>query len=316
MTSPTETLAQEPAAPRPAGPAPRKPKRSGVGRVSPTFYWMVLPAVLLFFVLHTVPVLNGIFFSMTNYAGYGEWDFTWFQNYVNLFKDDQVLNAYLFTFGFAIVATVVVNVISLAIALGLNAKIKFRTGLRGIFFIPNILSILVIGYVFNYLFSNSLPAIAENLGITALSTSILADPDLAWVGIVILAVWQAAAFNIIIYLAGLQTIPGELYEAASLDGARRWRQFSSITFPLIGAFFTINMVLSLKNFLQVFDHIIALTNGGPGTSTQSVSLLIYRGGFQGGEYAYQTANAVIFLVVIVLISVIQLRVLQRREATF
>lgn len=291
-------------------------RRPGTSRTSRTFYWMVLPAVLLFFVLHTIPVLNGVFFSMTNYAGYGEWDFTWFTNYVNLFKDDQVLNAYAFTFGFALVSTVLVNVIALAIAIGLNSRIKFRTGLRGIFFIPNILSILVIGYVFNYLFSNSLPEIASRLGIDALSTSILADPDLAWVGIVILAVWQAAAFNIIIYLAGLQTIPGELYEAASLDGASTWRKFTSITFPLIGPFFTINMVLSLKNFLQVFDHIMALTAGGPGTSTQSVSLLIYRGGFQGGEYAYQTANAVIFLVVIVLISVFQLRVLQRREASF
>lgn len=291
-------------------------RRPGTTRISRTFYWMVLPAVLLFFVLHTIPVLNGVFFSMTNYAGYGEWDFTWFTNYVNLFKDDQVLNAYAFTFGFALVSTVLVNVIALAIAMGLNSRIKFRTGLRGIFFIPNILSILVIGYVFNYLFSNSLPEIASRLGIDALSTSILANPDLAWVGIVILAVWQAAAFNIIIYLAGLQTIPGELYEAASLDGASTWRKFTSITFPLIGPFFTINMVLSLKNFLQVFDHIMALTAGGPGTSTQSVSLLIYRGGFQGGEYAYQTANAVIFLVVIVLISVFQLRVLQRREASF
>lgn len=291
-------------------------RRPGTSRVSRTFYWMVLPSVLLFFVLHTIPVLNGVFFSMTNYAGYGEWDFTWFTNYVNLFKDDQVLNAYAFTFGFALVSTILVNVISLAIAMGLNSRIKFRTGLRGIFFIPNILSILVIGYVFNYLFSNSLPEIASRLGIDALSTSILANPDLAWVGIVILAVWQAAAFNIIIYLAGLQTIPGELYEAASLDGASTWRKFTSITFPLIGPFFTINMVLSLKNFLQVFDHIMALTAGGPGTSTQSVSLLIYRGGFQGGEYAYQTANAVIFLVVIVLISVFQLRVLQRREASF
>lgn len=303
-------------APRATNPRTAARRRPGTSRVSRTFYWMVLPAVLLFFVLHTVPVLNGIFFSMTNYAGYGEWDFTWFANYVNLFKDDQVLNAYAFTFGFALVSTVLVNVISLAIALGLNSRIRFRTGLRGIFFIPNILSILVIGYVFNYLFSNSLPEIAAGLGIDALSTSILADPDLAWVGIVILAVWQAAAFNIIIYLAGLQTIPGELYEAASLDGASTWRKFTSITFPLIGPFFTINMVLSLKNFLQVFDHIMALTAGGPGTSTQSVSLLIYRGGFQGGEYAYQTANAVIFLVVIVLISVFQLRVLQRREASF
>ncbi|WP_083942296.1 carbohydrate ABC transporter permease [Sanguibacter suarezii] len=290
-------------------------RRTGAGRISPTFYWMVIPAVVLFFVLHTVPVLTGMFFSMTNYAGYGSWDFTWFDNYVNLFKDDQVIKAYLFTFGFALVATVAVNVISLAVALGLNAKIKFQTGMRGIFFIPNILSILIVGYVFNYLFSNSLPEIAERLGITALSSSILANPDLAWVGIVILAVWQAAAFNIIIYLAGLQTIPGEVYEAASLDGAGPVRKFSSITFPLIAAFFTINMVLSLKNFLQVFDHIVALTDGGPGTSTQSVSLLIYRGGFQGGEYAYQTANAVIFLLVIVAISLFQLRVLQRRESS-
>lgn len=313
MTTSSTAPARAPRATNPRAAARRRP---GTSRVSRTFYWMVLPAVLLFFVLHTIPVLNGIFFSMTNYAGYGEWDFTWFANYVNLFKDDQVLDAYAFTFGFAFVSTILVNVISLAIALGLNSRIKFKTGLRGIFFIPNILSILVIGYVFNYLFSNSLPEIASGLGIDALSTSILANPDLAWVGIVILAVWQAAAFNIIIYLAGLQTIPGELYEAASLDGASAWRTFRSITFPLIGPFFTINMVLSLKNFLQVFDHIMALTAGGPGTSTQSVSLLIYRGGFQGGEYAYQTANAVIFLVVIVLISVFQLRVLQRREASF
>lgn len=311
----TTSATRAPIAP-PDRPDRRIRRRPGAGRVAPTFYWMVVPAIVLFFILHTVPVLTGIFFSMTNYAGYGTWDFTWFDNYVNLFKDDQVIKAYAFTFGFALVATIAVNVISLAVALGLNAKIKFQTGMRGIFFIPNILSILIVGYVFNYLFSNSLPEIAERLGITALSSSILANPDLAWVGIVILAVWQAAAFNIIIYLAGLQTIPGELYEAASLDGAGTVRKFSAITFPLIGAFFTINMVLSLKNFLQVFDHIVALTNGGPGTSTQSVSLLIYRGGFQGGEYAYQTANAVIFLLVIVAISLFQLRVLQRREASF
>ena len=95
------------------------------------------------------------------------------------------------------------------------------------------------------------------------------------------AVWQASAFAIIIYLSGLQTIPQELYEAASIDGAKPWRQFRSITFPLISAFFTINMVLSLKGFLQVFDHIVALTNGGPGTATESITLLIYRGGFTG-----------------------------------
>jgi raffinose/stachyose/melibiose transport system permease protein len=132
---------------------------------------------------------------------------------------------------------------------------------------------------------------------------------------VVLAVWQAAAFAIIIYLAGLQTIPADVYEAASIDGAGAWRQFWSVTFPLIAAFFTINMVLSLKNFMMVFDHVVAMTNGGPGTSTESISLVIYRGGFQGGEFAYQTANAVMYFVIIVLVSFFQLRILQRREVS-
>jgi raffinose/stachyose/melibiose transport system permease protein len=129
-------------------------------------------------------------------------------------------------------------------------------------------------------------------------------------------VWQAAAFNIILYLAGLQTIQPEIYEAAAIDGARTWRRFRSITFPLIGAYFTINMVLSFKSFLQVFDQIVALTNGGPGTSTESIALVIFRGGFQGGEYGYQMANAVVYLFAIIILSFIQLRFLQRREATY
>jgi raffinose/stachyose/melibiose transport system permease protein len=191
--------------------------------------------------------------------------------------------------------------------------VRFRTALRGVFFIPNVLAILIVGYIFNYLFANSLPAVAQALGIEALSTNILADPDLAWLGVVAVAVWQAAAFSVIIYLAGLQTISDDVREAATIDGAGAWRRFASIVFPLIAPFFTINMVLSLKNFLQVFDHIVALTNGGPGTATTSVSLLIYSGGLEGGEYAYQTANAIVYFLVIVAVSIVQLRVLQRRE---
>ena len=173
------------------------------------------------------------------------------------------------------------------------------------------LAILVVGYIFNYLFSNSLPALGQKLGIDFLATSLLTKASTAWIGIVILAVWQAAAFTIIIYIAGLQTVPAELYEAASIDGASAWQQFRSITFPMIAGFFTINMVLSLKGFLQIFDHIVALTGGGPGTDTESVALLIYKGGFQGGEYGYQSANAVVFFIVIVAFSIIQLRFLQR-----
>ncbi|POX57330.1 sugar ABC transporter permease [Streptomyces sp. Ru71] len=279
------------------------------------FYLMVIPALALFLLFHTFPVLQGIYYSLTNYAGYGRYHYVGLDNYLNLFQDNRIWDSYLFTFQFAVVATVLTNLIALAVALGLNGRIRFRNTLRGVFFIPNVLAILVVGYVFNYFFSNSLPYIAQKLGIGALSTSILADPDLAWVGVVILAVWQAVAFNIIIYLAGLQTVPEELYEAATLDGAGAWQRFRSVTLPLIGPFVTINMVLAMRNFLQVFDHITALTQGGPGTSTTSVAYLIYTGGLNGGEYAYQTANAVVFFLCIVVISIFQLRVLQRREGS-
>lgn len=222
-------------------------------------------------------------------------------------------HAYWFTFKFAIVVTILTNVLSLLIALGLNAKIKFRNFFRGIYFLPNILSVLIVGYIFNYLFSNVFPIWGQNLGINALSTNILGSESMAWIGIVIVAVWQSVALNTILYLAGLQTIPSTLYEASNLDGAGKWREFWSITFPLIAPFFTINMVLAMKNSLMVFDQIVALTNGGPGRATQSISHLIYTGGFEGGEYAYQSANSVIYFIVIAVISILQIRFLQRRE---
>jgi raffinose/stachyose/melibiose transport system permease protein len=297
------------------GGAERAPRlRSDSKRAAPTYYWMVWPAVIAFAAFHTLPVLVGIFFSFTNYAGYGAWNFVGISNYVNLFGDERVLQAYGFSFLFAIVATILTNLFSLAIALGLNAKIAGRNFFRGVYFVPYVIAILVIGYVFQFLFASSLPKILS--GIPLFRDNILTNPDWAWTAIVVLAVWQACAFAIIIYLSGLQTIPQELYEAASIDGAGAWRQFRSITFPLIGAFFTINVVLSLKNFLQVFDPIVSLTNGGPGTSTESVTLLIFKGGFSGGEFAYQTANAVIFFIVITIVSIFQFRVLQRREAEF
>ncbi|WP_433747659.1 carbohydrate ABC transporter permease [Falsibacillus pallidus] len=277
------------------------------------FYFMAMPAVLLFFVFHTYPALQGIFYSFTNWNGYGDWDFVGLKNYLNVFKDSRAIHAYLFTFKFAIVSTIIVNVFSLLIAIGLNSKIKGRNFFRGVYFLPNILSILIVGFIFNYIFAHIIPQLGEDLHLEALSKNILGDPDLAWIGIVIVAAWQAIAFNTILYLAGLQTISTDIYEASSIDGAGKWKEFWSITFPLIAPFFTINMVLALKNFLMVFDQIVAMTGGGPGTSTESISYLIYKGGFQGGEFAYQSANAVVYFIVIVVVSLVQLRILQRRE---
>ncbi|MEG6571009.1 sugar ABC transporter permease [[Clostridium] cellulosi] len=276
------------------------------------FYIMTIPMAILFFSFHTVPFLQGVFYSFTNWKGYGRWKFVGFSNYIHIFKDSDVGNAYLFTFFFATLATILVNVLSLLIALCLNANIKFKNGLKAIFFLPYMLGNVIIGFIFNFIFANLLPPIGKSLGIPALSVNILGT-DNAWIGVLFVTVWQSLAFNTLIYLSGLQTVNQDLYEAADLDGASSWKRFSSITFPLIAPFFTINMVLCIKSFLMVFDQIMVMTNGGPGSATTSISVLIYKRGFQGAQFAYQSADAVLLFVIVAVLSFLQLFVLQKRE---
>lgn len=279
-----------------------------------TFYLMTIPAFLLFFIFHTMALIKGIFYSFTNWQGYGAWKFIGLKNYLGLFKDNNIFNAYGFTFKFAIITTIIVNILSLAIAIGLNSKIKFKSTLRSLYFLPNILGVLIVGFIFNFIFAHVLPGVGQSLHIASISENILGNEKLAWVGIVFVTAWQSIAFNTIIYIAGLQTVDSDIYEASEIDGANAWHKFKSITFPLIAPFFTINMVLCMKNFLMVFDQIMAMTGGGPGRATQSISVLIYTRGFQNGEFAYQSANAVIYFFVIVAISLFQLKVLEKREA--
>ena len=217
-----------------------------------TFLLITIPILALFFCFNTLPLIKGVIYSFTNFRGYGEFDWVGLRNYADLFTDARVGKSYLFTFKLAIVATIVVNVLSLVLALGLNSKIKFKSALRGMYFVPNI-------------------------------------------------------------LGALQTVPEDVYEAGSLDGATGWKKFKNLTFPLILPFFTINMVLCMKNFLMVFDQIMALTKGGPAQSTESISFLIYNNGMAGGQFGFQSANAVVFFVVIVVISVLQMNFLGNKE---
>ncbi|APX03046.1 MULTISPECIES: carbohydrate ABC transporter permease [Arthrobacter] len=312
MTTTSELPQTAPSAAAAAGPrASKSPAARAKGRIDPAYYWMVVPVLALFAFFITLPALVGVFFSLTNYAGYGDWKFIGLSNYVNIFRDPAILQSYIFTFVFALTTTVVVNIVALAIALGLNAKIKWRTGIRTVFFIPMVLSALVVSFVFNYLFSNTLPVLADRFGVTPLATSILANENLAWLAIVLVTVWQAAPGATIIYLAGLQSVPSEVYEAADLDGAGSFRQFVSLTLPLILGYLVINVILGFKGFLGTYEIIVGLTGGGPGMATQSVAMRIFSG-FTGGDYSYQMANAVIYFLITLLISVIQLRLIQRR----
>ena len=290
-----------------------KQKHGKKPAVNPAFYVMVIPFAILFFMFHTVPFLQGIFYSFTDWKGYGVWHTVGLRNYIQFFKDPAMGQTYGFTIKFAIFATVFTNVLSLALACGLNTKIRFKNTIKAIYFLPYMLGTLIIGFVFNFIFGNVIPQMGQALGIEALSTNILGT-EKAWLGILFVTVWQSMALNTMIYLSGLQTVDQDVYEAADLDGAQGMTRFMKITFPLIAPFFTINMVLSVKNFLMTFDQIMAMTGGGPGTSTTSISVLIYKRGFDGGQFAYQSANAVILFLIIAGISIFQLKVLEKREA--
>lgn len=276
-----------------------------------TFLLMTIPILILFFAFNTLPLIKGVIYSFTNFRGYGSYDWVGIRNYIDLFHDARVGKSYIFTIKMAIVSTIVVNVISLILALGLNSKIKFKSALRGAYFIPNILGALVVGYIFNYFFTYIVPAVVKMMG--GEGTSILASTKWAWVAIVIVCAWQAIAMNTIIYISGLQTVPEDVYEAGAIDGATGWAQFRHLTFPLIIPFFSINMVLCVKNFLMVFDQIMALTKGGPAQSTESISYLIYNNGMAGGQFGFQSANAVLFFVIIVVFSVAQMTITGKKE---
>ncbi len=278
-----------------------------------TFWAVIIPVLILFFVFNTLPMIKGMIYSFTNYRGYGSYDYVGLRNYMDLFSDARVGKSYLFTFKYALAGTVLVNVLSLVMALGLNSCIRFKSALRGIYFVPNILGGLVIGYIFSFIFTYILPAVGMAWDIGWMKNSILASEKYAWIGVLVVGVWQAVAMNTIIYISGLQTVPQEVYEASMLDGASKWKEFWSVTFPLVIPFVTINLVLSTKNLLMVFDQIMSLTKGGPAQSTESISYLIYRNGMDGGQFGFQSANAVIFFFVIVAISIFQMTIMNKKE---
>ena len=229
-----------------------------------TIMAILVPVLVLFCAFNTIPLITGFLYSFTDSKGYGAFNIVGLQNYIDMFSDTRILNSYLFTFKVAIVATLATNVISLMLAIGLSSKIKFKSALRGVYFVPRILGALVVGYVFSYFFTYIVPAVTGG-------ESILASTDWAWVAIVIVVVWQACAQTTIIYITGLSSVPEDVYEAGSLDGATGWDRFRYITLPLIMPSVTTNMVLVMKDMLMVFDQIVSMTSGGPAQSTESLS---------------------------------------------
>lgn len=281
-------------------------------KVEPVFWWMTVPTLILFTLAIPVPAVMGIFYSFTNFIGVGDWHFIGLANYIAAFTDPQIRSSYLFTIGFSLVTVVVVNIISFMLAVGLTSRIRAKVVLRTIFVVPMVISGIVIAYVFQFLFSNSLPAFGQALGIGWLKQSLITNPDLAWLAVVLVTAWQSMPGTLLIYIAGLMAVPSDVYEAADIDGASKFRQLTGITIPLVLSYVVINTILGFKGYLNAYDIIVGLTNGGPGTSTMSIAMNIVSG-LTNGDYAYQMANATLFFIFTLVVSLLQLSLMRGRN---
>jgi raffinose/stachyose/melibiose transport system permease protein len=283
-------------------------------KVNRTFWLMIVPALVLFTLAITVPAIMGITLSFTDSVGFGEFRFIGLTNYVAMVSDPAILSSYGFTILFALTTVLAVNVVAFLLAVLLCSKIRAKVALRAIFVLPMVISGIIIAYVFSFLFSNSLPQFGAWIGVEPLASSLLANEDLAWLTIVFVTAWQAIPSALLIYIAGILSIPNEVYEAAAMDGASAGRRLRSITLPLVAGYVIINLIIGFKNHLNAYDIIVGLTNGGPGTATRSVAMTIFSG-FTGGDYAYQMANATVFFLIAVVLAVLQLR-LTRGKGSF
>ena len=275
---------------------------------------MLLPMLILYLVFTVYPVIQGIFYSFTDWDGINSnFNMIGLDNYKNFFTDFVVLTPLKNTFIYAFFVTILQNICALTLALALNQKIKTKNLLRTLIFIPVVLSALIVGYLWSYLFTEPIAQLGDFLGIEAMKYNLLGDPDTSLPAGIFVTVWKGVGYTMIIYLAGLQGVDQEIYEAAMVDGTKGFQRFRYITFPLIAPSFTINMVLVMEGAFKQFDLIFALTLGGPGNSSELLSLTIYRESFEYYRAGYGTTMGVILFLIIVILSLIELVGLRRRE---
>jgi raffinose/stachyose/melibiose transport system permease protein len=277
------------------------------------YFLFVLPGLCLFVFAVVIPLFMGAGYSFTDWNGvsasaaYIGWD-----NYRHAVQDRDFWRALINTFKYAVILTIVVNALSLLLALILDSYLKFKNIFRTIFFLPGVISIVLSGFLWNNIYSRGLPNLFKLFGNSSV-TSPLGNPDHALMGLLIIAVWQGIGQPMVIFIAGLQNVSPELIESAKIDGAGAVRRFSNVILPLIAPSITINMVLVLTGALKVFDLVYVTTNGGPGFATEVISTFIYRNSFASLKGGYGTALSMIFFLVLVMVTIVQLSVFRRRE---
>lgn len=307
MTTSATEIVTVPRRRRGRGPAGTRPRSGGL--LSFGHWWWALPGIVLVFGVHYAANAVGGFFAFTDWSGIGSFNMIGFDNFVRIFRDPSKIlalgNSLFLAFGSVIAS----NVLALALAVGLNRILKTRYVLRTLFFMPTVLSPLAVSYIwkFIYEFDGPLNGFLAMIGLDGLVRPWLADPSLAIWMILIVIVWQNIGFALVIYMAGLASVPVEVEEAAAIDGANLWQRFWNIVLPSIRPAIAIATTLGIVNGLRIFDHIMALTGGGPADATQTLATEMYKQAFSLGNFGYGAALALLLTIVILFFAVLQQR---------
>ena len=270
-------------------------------------YWPIflLPTMAAFLIGFIIPFIEGIYLSFCNFTTIKDAKFVGIQNYIEAFKDSNFLGSFKFTTLFAIVSLVLINVLAFLVALALTQNIKGKNIFRTVFFMPNLIGGIVLGYVWQLIFDGIF---------VKFDTALKLNETLGFWGLVILVGWQQIGYMMIVYIAGLQAIPGDIQEAAMIDGATRMQRLFKITIPNMMPSITICMFLSITNGFKLFDQNLALTGGEPLHKTEMLALNIYSTfyGRVGAEGVGQ-AKAVVFFIIVVAIGLLQLKLTRDKE---
>ena len=268
----------------------------------------VLPTLLAFTIGFIIPFAEGLYLSLCKFTTINKATFIGFDNYVKAFSDAQFLNSLKFSVSFTVVSTLLINLLSFVIALALTRGIRGTNLFRGVYFLPNLIGGIVLGYIWNILINCVLSLTGQPL--------LALNADAGYWGIIILMCWQQIGYMMIIYIAGLQSIPNELIEAAQIDGATSLQTLFKVKIPNVMPSITICLFLTLTNSFKLFDQNLALTGGDPNHATEMLALNIYNTFYvrSGAQWkGIGQAKAVLFCIMVIAISMIQLRATRSKE---
>lgn len=276
----------------------------------------VAPAFVIYALFLLIPTLGGMYYSFTDWNGLNQnYSFIGLENFTEALREDpDFVNSLWFTLKYVLFMVVLQNAFALLLATLIETRTRSKGFFRTIFFMPNMISVIISAFMWTFIFSQVLPQLAEKTGLTLLDQLWIGDPSVSFYSILIVSLWNGVGYMMIIYLAALQGVPQSIKEAALIDGATPLQSFRHVTMPLISHAVTICFFLTLNGAFKVFEVVYGLTGGGPGRSTQVITMNIYEEAFSNNfRYGYASAKSVILFVIVLIITFIQIGAMKKRE---